>query len=126
MAETTHPDLAIVDVKMPGGGGTHAAREIRRRSPQTHVVAFSAHEDRGVVLEMIRAGAVGYLLKGASGDEILSAVHRSILGEAVLAPEISGNVVGELAARMASQGHDAEEHRVKAARIRHAIDSGKI
>ena len=66
-----HPDVALVDVKMPAGGGAHATREIRR-SPQTQLVALSAYEDRRTVLEMLRAGVVGYVVKGTSADEILT------------------------------------------------------
>ena len=61
------PDVALVDVKMPAGGGPRAAREIIRVSPATRVIALSAFEDRPTVLEMLRAGAVGYLVKGTAG-----------------------------------------------------------
>jgi DNA-binding NarL/FixJ family response regulator len=59
IARARKPDVALVDVKMPAGGGTRATREIRRESPQTQVVALSAYEDRRTVLEMLRAGVVG-------------------------------------------------------------------
>ena len=71
------PDVALLDVKMPGGGGMRAARDIRRCSPGTGVVALSAHEDRASVAEMIRAGAVGYLVKGVSTVEILEAIRHA-------------------------------------------------
>ena len=57
LAVAHHPDIAIVDVKMPGGGGPRATRNIRRGSPRTKVIALSAYGDRGPVLEMLRAGA---------------------------------------------------------------------
>src|SRR5436309_14093271 len=56
LGRNERPDVALVDVKMPAGGGARAAREIRAESPQTHVVALSAYEDRSTVLEMLRAG----------------------------------------------------------------------
>ncbi len=59
-AETT-PDIALVDVRMPGGG-SEAARAIRERSPGTRVLALSAYDDQATVLEMLGAGAVGYLV----------------------------------------------------------------
>ena len=80
-ADSELPDVALVDVHMPGGGGTRAAREILRRSPPTKVVALSAHEDVSTVLTMLRAGAVGYVVKGDSTDEILSAIHRTVEGK---------------------------------------------
>jgi DNA-binding NarL/FixJ family response regulator len=59
VAERSRPDVALLDVKMPGGGA-RAALEIASVSPETRIVALSAYEDRGSVLEMLRNGAVGY------------------------------------------------------------------
>ena len=59
LAQREQPDVALLDVKMPAGGGPRAAREIQRLSPGTRVIALSAFEDRPTVLEMLRAGAVG-------------------------------------------------------------------
>src|SRR5438309_8240036 len=67
LARRLHPDVAVLDVRMPGGGGPRAARAIREACPRTQVVALSAHDDREAILEMIRAGAVGYLVKGLPG-----------------------------------------------------------
>lgn len=91
------PDVALVDVKMPAGGGAHAAREIRKGSPQTRVVALSAYEDRRTVLEMLRAGVVGYVVKGTSADEILYAIRRSMRGQGSLSVEVTADVIRELA-----------------------------
>ena len=76
LAGRTRPDVALLDVKMPGGGGPRAAREIRSLSPLTHVVALSAHEDRASVVEMRRAGVAAYVVKGAPAAEIVEAVRR--------------------------------------------------
>lgn len=97
VAEATQPDVALVDVKMPGGGGPVAAREIRRRSPHTHVVALSAYEDRSTVLEMLRAGVVGYIVKGTPADEILDTICRSVQGQGSLSVEVTADVIHELA-----------------------------
>jgi signal transduction histidine kinase len=96
MAAESKPDVALLDVKMPGGGGARAAREIRTISPQTHVVALSAYEDRRTVLEMLRAGAVGYVVKGTSADEILRTVRRSLRGQGSLSAEVTADVIHEL------------------------------
>jgi EAL domain-containing protein (putative c-di-GMP-specific phosphodiesterase class I)/DNA-binding NarL/FixJ family response regulator len=84
IASSKRPDVALVDVRMPGGGGPRAAREISRRCPPTRVVAISATEDRHSVLTMIRAGATGYLGKGASPDEIVRAIHGTAWGTTAL------------------------------------------
>lgn len=91
------PDVALVDVKMPAGGGAHAAREIRRGSPHTQVVALSAYEDRRTVLEMLQAGVVGYVVKGTSADEILYTIRRSMHGQGSLSVEVTADVIHELA-----------------------------
>ncbi len=97
VARVEKPDVALIDVKMPAGGGPRAAREIRRESPQTHVVALSAYEDRRTVLEMLRAGVVGYMVKGTSAEEILYTIRRSMRGQGSLSVEITADVIHELA-----------------------------
>ncbi|HEX2032355.1 MAG TPA: response regulator transcription factor [Actinomycetota bacterium] len=76
LAREARPDIALLDVRMPGGGGPRAAREIRRVSPGTRIVVLSALGDRTTVDEMLRAGAVSYLLKGTSVEEIVEAIRR--------------------------------------------------
>jgi signal transduction histidine kinase len=97
IATAEKPDVALIDVKMPGGGGPRAAREIRKGSPQTQVVALSAYEDRRTVLEMLRAGVVGYVVKGTSAEEILYTIRRSMRGQGSLSVEITADVIHELA-----------------------------
>jgi EAL domain-containing protein (putative c-di-GMP-specific phosphodiesterase class I)/CheY-like chemotaxis protein len=96
IATEERPDVALVDVKMPAGGGPRAAREITRLSPATRVIALSAFEDRPTVLEMLRAGAVGYLVKGTTGDEILDSIAKVMAGGASLSSEVIAGIVYEL------------------------------
>ncbi|MBA3363960.1 MAG: EAL domain-containing protein, partial [Actinobacteria bacterium] len=72
------PDVVLLDVRMPGGGGLRATREITRRCAPTKVVALSAHEDSDTVIGMISAGASAYVPKGDSSDKILRTIHRTI------------------------------------------------
>jgi EAL domain-containing protein (putative c-di-GMP-specific phosphodiesterase class I)/DNA-binding NarL/FixJ family response regulator len=105
LAELHEPDVALLDVRMPGGGGSRAAREIRRRSPETRIVALSASTDPKTVVSMVRAGAVGYVGKDRSADEVLRAIHRSVYGRA----SISVDRLGEVAERLAEhQARDAD------------------
>ncbi|MEX0991683.1 MAG: response regulator [Actinomycetota bacterium] len=97
VAERVQPDVALVDVKMPNGGGPRATREIRRLCPETHVVAISAYEDRRTVLEMLRAGVVGYIVKGTPAEEILFTIRRSMQGQGSLSVEVTADVIQELA-----------------------------
>jgi len=96
LARQHRPDVALLDVKMPGGGGPRAAREIRTHCPNTRVVALSAYEDRATVLEMLRAGASGYLVKGTPAVEIVDAIRRSTRGQASLSAEVTADVIHEL------------------------------
>jgi DNA-binding NarL/FixJ family response regulator len=72
------PDVVLLDVRMPGGGGLRATREITKRCAPTKVVALSAHEDSDTVIGMISAGASAYVPKGDSTDKILRTIHRTI------------------------------------------------
>jgi DNA-binding response OmpR family regulator len=94
VARVTRPDVALLDVSMPGGGGPRAAVGIRWRSPRTNLVAFSMHDDRVAIVDMLRAGAVGYVVKGASCEEILDALRWAAQGRGYFPL----NVVRELAA----------------------------
>jgi EAL domain-containing protein (putative c-di-GMP-specific phosphodiesterase class I)/AmiR/NasT family two-component response regulator len=100
LADASRPDVAIVDVSMPAGGGPRAAREIIRVSPTTRVIALSAFEDRPTVLEMLRAGAVGYLVKGIAGQDLLGSIAKVVDGGASLSAELIDGVVHELSSQL--------------------------
>lgn len=100
IAEAGLPDVALVDVRMPAGGGPYAARGISRVSPATRVIALSAYEDRANVLEMLRAGAVGYLVKGTAVDELLQGIESVAQGGTSLSAEVMSGVVAELATQL--------------------------
>ena len=110
IASDSRPDVALVDVSMPAGGGPRAAREIARCSPDTRVIALSAFEDRPTVLEMLRAGAVGYLVKGTTGEEIIGSIQKVMAGGASLSAEVISGIVAELSKQLRRE--DAEQQRV--------------
>jgi EAL domain-containing protein (putative c-di-GMP-specific phosphodiesterase class I)/CheY-like chemotaxis protein len=109
LAGDERPDVALVDVSMPAGGGARAAREIARCSPDTRVIALSAFEDRPTVLEMLRAGAVGYLVKGTAGEEIVDSIQKVMAGGASLSGEVITGIVAELTKQLRRE-HDEREH----------------
>jgi EAL domain-containing protein (putative c-di-GMP-specific phosphodiesterase class I)/AmiR/NasT family two-component response regulator len=100
LADASRPDVAIVDVRMPAGGGPRAAREIIRVSPTTRVIALSAFEDRPTVLEMLRAGAVGYLVKGNAGQDLVGSIAKVVEGGASLSAELIDGIVHELSSQL--------------------------
>jgi EAL domain-containing protein (putative c-di-GMP-specific phosphodiesterase class I) len=109
LAERRRPDVAILDVSMPAGGGPRAAREIIRLSPATRVIALSAFEDKPTVLEMLRAGAVGYLVKGAAADQILGSIARVVDGRSSLSAEVIDAIVDELQSQLRREEIEREE-----------------
>ncbi|HVE69554.1 MAG TPA: EAL domain-containing protein [Solirubrobacteraceae bacterium] len=125
LAERERPDVALVDVRMPAGGGVNATERIRALSPRTKVVALTAHTDPSLVLEMLRAGAVGYVVKGSPMHDVLDAVHAALRGESSLAGPVARDVVSELAARLERQRHFEDEFGRRRRRIRTAIDDGQ-
>ena len=102
------PDVALLDVRMPGGG-PRAAAEIARLSPSTRMLALSAVEDRESVLAMIRAGALSYVGKTASNEEILSAIHGTAEGGTRLSPR-AVNGVFEAIADTAADDESSDDH----------------
>ena len=82
VAAREQPDVAVIDVRMPGGGAA-ATRGIKLRSPQTVVLAFSAHDDPLTMQEMLKAGADGYLVKGSPVTTIIASIRSA--GEGALA-----------------------------------------
>lgn len=114
LAQREQPDVALVDVKMPAGGGPRAAREIQRLSPATRVIALSAFEDRPTVLEMLRAGAVGYLVKGTAAEDIVGSIRRVAEGGTSLSAEVVGGIVHELSSQL--RRAEIEEEQLEARR----------
>jgi EAL domain-containing protein (putative c-di-GMP-specific phosphodiesterase class I)/CheY-like chemotaxis protein len=124
-ATREQPDVALVDVRMPGGGPT-AARGIKRGSPETHVVAFSAAEDRATVLEMLEAGVVGYLVKGSSVKSIIDFIHQAAAGQGSLSVEVTGDVIEELVGQLSVRRRAEARRRGRENRIRRALDDGVL
>ena len=79
--EREQPDVALIDVRMPAGGGIAAVRGIAECSPSTKMIAMSAFTDRSLVLGMLEAGAVGHLVKGTSIRRSLELVKRVAEGQ---------------------------------------------
>ena len=111
LATREQPDVAILDVRMPGGGGPRAAREILRRSPASKIIALSAHEEVDSVLEMLRAGALGYVVKGDSTDAIVRAIHRSLEHQGTFSSQVTGDMAHALAEQLHSVSQGAKQRR---------------
>lgn len=121
------PPVALVDVRMPGGGGPRVARELRTAAPATRVVALSSHDDREAIIEMFRAGAVSYLVKGeATNVEIARTLTDVAAGQFTLPATVGRQVLDELSTLL-EHAHRQEGHRRSVeARVRRVLASGDV
>lgn len=92
-ARRFHPDLVIMDVRLPDGSGIEACREIRGELPDTRVVMLTSYPDEDAVMSAIVAGASGYLLKQVRSRELVSALEAVGRGESLLDPAVTGRVL---------------------------------
>src|ERR671911_1504572 len=91
------PDLILMDVRMPEMDGLAATEEIKERYPETSVMMLTMHENPDYLLEALKAGAAGYVLKDAPQEEIIEAVRRVGNGESPLDPELAARLLRRLA-----------------------------
>ncbi len=114
-ARALHPDVVILDIRMPGLNGLDATRRIRELVPATRVLMLTAYDDEQYVLEAMRAGAAGYLLKTAPGRELLSAVHTVGVGATVLQSAVSRRLLD--VRRASASGQALSERELEVVRL---------
>ena len=94
-AAAVRPDVVLMDMQLPDGTGTEATAGVVEASPDTRVLVLSASAERADVLDAVKAGASGYLVKSASRAELVDAVTATAGGQAVFTPGLAGLVLGE-------------------------------
>jgi DNA-binding NarL/FixJ family response regulator len=109
LVEAHRPEVAVLDVRMPEVTGVEATRRIKGRFPQVRVLVLTAYDDDPYVFALLQAGADGYVLKTASGDELVRAVRTVHTGETALSPEIAGKVVRQATRRRPEGAADQVE-----------------
>ncbi len=92
------PDVLLCDIRMPGLDGVETTRRVRESVPGTAVLVLTMYDDDATVFTAMRAGAQGYLLKGADQDEIVGAIRAVAAGQAIFGPGIASRVLGFFAA----------------------------
>lgn len=102
LARKLMPDLVLMDVSMPKLNGIEATRIIKERQPSVAVLVLTAYDDDQYVFALLQAGAAGYILKDAHGEEVVSAVMAVANGESVLAPSIARKVLTRFTSRQST------------------------
>lgn len=92
LAGELQPDVAVVDISMPGVSGLRVTAELQRHSPNTRVLILSMHDNTEYVLESIRAGAHGYILKDSAATELRGAVRAVCRGESYFSPPVASRL----------------------------------
>ncbi len=88
-----HPDVTLMDLRMPGLGGVEAIETIRAQDPQARIIILTIHKGDEAVYRALRAGAQGYLLKDVPGEEIVTAIRMVHSGQACIPPDIAARFV---------------------------------
>ncbi len=90
------PDVVVMDIRLPGGDGISACREIKQQLPKTNVIMLTSYAEDEMLFEAIDAGAAGYVLRQIGGDELIRAIERIGRGEALLDPQVTQQVLRRL------------------------------
>jgi DNA-binding NarL/FixJ family response regulator len=103
------PDVMLMDLQMPNLDGVEAIKQIKAKVPGTEIVVLTTYDSDEYIFRGIEAGARGYLLKGASKNELLGAIRAASRGEALLPPVVAGKLVERFTQMAQRQGGDGEE-----------------
>ncbi|MGW2707863.1 response regulator [Streptomyces sp. NPDC001356] len=108
-AKAAAPDVLVLDLNLPAKPGVQVCKELVGHNPALRVLVLSASGEHADVLEAVKSGATGYLLKSASTAELLDAVRRTAVGDPVFTPGLAGLVLGEYRRLAAEPAPDADE-----------------
>ncbi len=104
LVEDVRPDVAILDIAMPGLNGVEATARIKSAHPEVAVLVLTVHDEDAYVFAILEAGAAGYLLKNVRGAELVEAVRAVMAGESVLHPTIMRKVMGRFRGEQKGSG----------------------
>ena len=102
LALSLEPDVVLMDLQMPAGGGLAAIQQLARQQPALRVLVVTLFEDDESVFTALKAGARGYVLKDADEDDIVRAIHAVVAGEAIFSPAIAARLMDYFTATRAS------------------------
>jgi len=103
MVEDFVPDVVLMDLIMPGMDGVEATRLIKNVSPRTQIVVLTSYHEDEHIFPALKAGAISYLLKDVKMDELVEAIKKAALGNAVLHPHVAARVIDEIQGKKEDQ-----------------------
>ena len=124
-AASAHPDVVVMDVRLPDGSGVEACREIRAAQPDTRMIMLTSYADDEAVLASIMAGASAYLLKQTRGQQLAEAIEAVAGGESLLDPQVTRRVLEQMRNLAATGPDKASALTENELKILHLIAEGK-
>ncbi|MBV9387725.1 MAG: response regulator transcription factor [Chroococcidiopsidaceae cyanobacterium CP_BM_ER_R8_30] len=125
MIEVHQPDVVLMDIAMPEMNGLEATARVVKEHPQVRVIILSMHANEEYVLQALRAGAVGYVLKDAGLDELELALRASVQGETYLSPAVSKHVISEYVRRVGEESSSLKQLTSRQREILQLIAEGR-
>lgn len=104
--EETSPDLIILDITMPDGGGMEVLRQLQNSRPATPVLVLSVHSEDQYAIRVLKAGAAGYLMKDCAPEELVEAIRRVAAGSRYITPHQAEKLADTVAGRESGQPHE--------------------
>lgn len=98
LTKSLHPDVVLMDLRMPGADGVSAIEAIRRTAPDVKILVLTTYDSDADILRAIEAGATGYLLKDTPRTELFRAIRATARGETVLTPSVASRILGRMRA----------------------------
>ena len=120
LAQKLQPDVALMDISMPGLNGLKATAKLKECCPEVHVLAVTRHKDDGYLQQVLKAGASGYVLKQSPPAELLHAIRAVANGGKYLDPTLAGKVMGRYSGRRSvinEGGTDVSDREVEVLRL---------
>jgi len=108
LADKLHPDIVVMDIAMPGLNGLEATRQLKKRFPEMKILILTMHANEEYILQTLKAGALGYLVKKAAPSELISAIKAVYQGNSFLSPSISRKVIDDYIRRADEISEGAE------------------
>ncbi len=116
LCDEVQPDVVLMDMLMPGMDGPAATRAIRQKHPHIKVIALTSFKDSNLVQAALQAGAIGYLLKNVSVDDLADAIRAAYNGKPVLAPEATQAIIDSVT-HLPTQRYDLTEREIEVLRL---------